>query len=204
MFTGIIEGTGSVKSISKIKSKNGHRRSDVKLTVYLGRLRKNLKVGNSVSIDGVCLTITALYNNKADFDLVEETTNRTCLGSLNVGDKVNIERSLRVGDRLEGHLVLGHVDTTGMVEDIDKSDSQIKMWIRVMDREVLRSIVTKGSIAVNGTSLTVVDITAHSFSVVLIPHTALLTTLGRKSVGDVVNIESDIISKYVSKVLPKK
>ena len=204
MFTGIIEGTGSVKSISKIKSKNGHRRSDVKLTVYLGRLRKNLKVGNSVSIDGVCLTITALYKNKADFDLVEETTNRTCLGSLNVGDKVNIERSLRVGDRLEGHLVLGHVDTTGMVEDIDKSDSQIKMWIRVMDREVLRSIVTKGSIAVNGTSLTVVDITAHSFSVVLIPHTALLTTLGRKSVGDVVNIESDIISKYVSKVLPKK
>ena len=204
MFTGIIEGTGSVKSISKIKSKNGHRRSDVKLTVYLGRLRKNLKVGNSVSIDGVCLTITALYNNKADFDLVKETTNRTCLGSLNVGDKVNIERSLRVGDRLEGHLVLGHVDTTGMVEDIDKSDSQIKMWIRVMDREVLRSIVTKGSIAVNGTSLTVVDITAHSFSVVLIPHTALLTTLGRKSIGDVVNIESDIISKYVSKVLPKK
>jgi riboflavin synthase len=204
MFTGIIEGTGSVKSISKIKSKNGHRRSDVKLTVYLGRLRKNLKVGNSVSIDGVCLTITALYNNKADFDLVEETTNRTCLGSLNVGDKVNIERSLRVGDRLEGHLVLGHVDTTGMVEDIVKSDSQIKMWIRVMDREVLHSIVTKGSIAVNGTSLTVVDITAHSFSVILIPHTALLTTLGRKSVGDVVNIESDIISKYVSKVLPKK
>ena len=176
----------------------------MKLTVYLGRLRKNLKVGNSVSIDGVCLTITALYKNKADFDLVEETTNRTCLGSLNVGDKVNIERSLRVGDRLEGHLVLGHVDTTGMVEDIDKSDSQIKIWIRVMDREVLRSIVTKGSIAVNGTSLTVVDITAHSFSVVLIPHTALLTTLGRKSIGDVVNIESDIISKYVSKVLPKK
>ena len=204
MFTGIIEGTGSVKSISKIKSKNGHRRSDVRLTVYLGRLRKNLKVGNSVSIDGVCLTIIALYNNKADFDLVEETTNRTCLGSLNVGDKVNIERSLRVGDRLEGHLVLGHVDTTGMVEDIDTSDSQIKMWIRVMDREVLRSIVTKGSIAVNGTSLTVVDITTHAFSVVLIPHTAYLTSLGRKSVGDVVNIESDIISKYVSKVLPKK
>jgi riboflavin synthase len=203
MFTGIIEGTGLVRSISKIKSKKDHRSSDVKLTVYLGHLRKNLKVGNSVSIDGVCLTITALYDNKADFDLVEETTNRTCLGSLNVGDKVNIERSLRLGDRLEGHLVLGHVDTTGMVEDIDKSDSQTKMWIRVKDREVLRSIVTKGSIAVNGTSLTVVDITTNSFSVVLIPHTALLTSLGRKSVGDVVNIESDIISKYVSNMLPK-
>ena len=203
MFTGIIEGTGSVKSIFKIKSKKGHRRSDVKLTVNLGHLRKNLKVGNSVSIDGVCLTITGLYNNKADFDLVEETTSRTCLGSLNVGEKVNIERSLRLGDRLEGHLVLGHVDTTGVVEDIHKSHSQVKMWIRVKDREVLRSIVTKGSIAVNGTSLTVVDITTHAFSVVLIPHTAYLTSLGRKSVGDLVNIESDIISKYVSKVLPK-
>jgi riboflavin synthase len=203
VFTGIVEGTGLVKSISKIKSINGRRRSDVKLTVYLGHLRKTLKVGNSVSIDGVCLTITALYSNKADFDLVEETTNRTCLGSLNVGDKVNIERSLRLGDRLEGHLVLGHIDTTGIVEDIDKSDSQIKMWIRVKDTEVLRSIVTKGSVAVNGTSLTVVDLKSNSFSVVLIPHTALLTTLGRKSVGDVVNIESDIISKYVSKTLPK-
>jgi riboflavin synthase len=203
MFSGIIEGTGSVKSISKMRSKKDQRRSDLKLTVCLGPLSKNLKVGNSVSIDGVCLTITAIHNNKADFDLVQETTNRTCLGSLKVGDKVNIERSLRLGDRLEGHLVLGHVDTTGTIEDIDKSDSQIKMWIGVKDREVLRLIVTKGSIAVNGTSLTVVDIATHSFSVVLIPHTALLTSLGRKSVGDVVNIESDIISRYVSKILPK-
>jgi riboflavin synthase len=203
MFTGIIEGTGSVKSISKMKSQKDQRRSDLKLTISLGHLSKNLKVGNSISIDGVCLTITALRNNKAEFELVEETTNRTCLGSLNIGDNVNIERSLRLGDRLDGHLVLGHVDTTGMIEDIDKSDSQIKMWIRIKDIEVLRSVVTKGSIAVNGTSLTVVDIATHSFSVVLIPHTALLTTLGRKSVGDLVNIELDIISKYVSKILPK-
>ena len=203
MFTGIIEGTGSVKSISKTIFKKDKRRSDLKLTICLGRLSKNLKVGNSVSIDGVCLTITALHNDQADFDLVEETTNRTCLSSLHVGDKVNIERCLRLGDRLEGHLVLGHIDTTGMIEDIDKSHSQIKMWIRVKDREVLRSIVGKGSIAVNGTSLTVVDIATRSFSVVLIPHTALLTSLGTKSVGDVVNIESDIISKYVSSILPK-
>ena len=203
MFTGIIEGTGSVKSISKMKFKKDQQRSDLKLTICLGRLSKNLKVGNSVSVDGVCLTITALHNDKADFDLVEETTNRTCLGSLNVGDKVNIERSLRLGDRLEGHLVLGHVDTTGMIEDIDKSHSQIKMWIRVKDKELLRSIVSKGSIAVNGTSLTVVNIATRAFSVVLIPHTVLLTSLGAKSVGDVVNIESDIISKYVSSMLPK-
>ncbi|HJT50080.1 MAG TPA: riboflavin synthase [Nitrososphaeraceae archaeon] len=203
MFTGIIEGTGSVKSITKMKSKRDRLRSDMKLTVSLGNLRKNLKVGNSISIDGVCLTITALHKAMAAFDLVEETTNRTCLGSLHAGDKVNIERSLRLGDRLEGHLVLGHIDTTGTIEDVDKSDSQIKIWIRVKDREVLRSIVTKGSIAINGTSLTVVDVITNSFSVVLIPHTALVTSLGTKSVGDVVNIESDIISKYVSNILPK-
>jgi len=203
MFTGIIEGIGSVKSISKMKSKKDRLRFDLKLTISLGHLKKNLKVGNSVSIDGVCLTITALHKGKAEFDLVEETTNRTCLGSLHVGDKVNIERSMRLGDRLEGHIVLGHIDTIGTIEDINKSDSQIKVWIKVKDREVLRSIVTKGSIAINGTSLTVVDVVTHSFSVVLIPHTASVTSLGRKSVGDVVNIESDIISKYVSNILPK-
>jgi riboflavin synthase len=203
MFTGITEGTGSVKSISKTKSNHSQRRSDIKLSIWLGQLSNGLKVGNSVSIDGVCLTVTALRNKEAEFELVEETTNRTCLGSLKVGDDVNIERSLRLGNRLEGHIVLGHVDTTGTIQEIDKSESQTKIWIRVNDVEVLRSIVSKGSIAVNGTSLTVVDVTSNAFSIVLIPHTAAVTTLGRKSVGDMVNIESDIISKYVSKVLPK-
>ena len=203
MFTGITEGTGSVKLISKTKSEHSRRRSDIKLTISVGQLSRGLKVGNSVSVDGVCLTVTALRNKEAEFELVGETTDRTCLGSLKVGDDVNIERSLRLGDRLEGHIVLGHVDTTGTIEVIDKSESQTKMWIRVNSREVMRSIVSKGSIAVNGTSLTVVDVTSNTFSVVLIPHTAAVTTLGRKSVGDMVNIESDIISKYVSNLLPK-
>jgi riboflavin synthase len=203
MFTGITEGTGSVRSISKTKSEHNHRRSDMKLTISLGQLRKGLKVGNSVSVDGVCLTVTALRNKEVEFELVEETTNRTCLGSLKVGDYVNIERSLRVGNRLEGHIVLGHVDTTGVIDEIDKSESQTKIWIRPNDGEVLRSIVPKGSIAVNGTSLTVVDVKNKAFSVVIIPHTAEITTLGKKSVGDFVNIESDILSKYVSRLLPK-
>jgi riboflavin synthase len=203
MFTGITEGTGSVKSISKTKAKNNQRRSDIKLTVWLGKLSKGLKVGNSVSIDGACLTITELRGMTADFELVEETTRRTYLGSLKVGDNVNIERSLRLGNRLEGHMVLGHVDTTGIIEDIDKSATQTKMWIRINDKEVLRSIVSKGSIAVNGTSLTVVDVTTSTVSVVLIPHTLATTTLGTKTTGDVVNIESDIIGKYVSSRLPK-
>lgn len=203
MFTGITEGTGSVKSISKTKSEYNQPRSDVKLTISLGQLSKGLKVGNSVSIDGVCLTITALRNKEADFELVEETTSRTCLGSLKVGDYVNIERSLRLGNRLEGHIVLGHVDTTGIIGKIDKSESQTKMWIRPNDGEVLKTIVSKGSIAVNGTSLTVVDVANKSFSVVIIPYTAAVTTLGKKSSGDLVNIESDILSKYVSRILPK-
>jgi riboflavin synthase len=203
MFTGITEGTGSVKSISKTKSECSQRRSDIKLTISLGHLSKGLKVGNSVSIDGVCLTITALRNKEADFELVEETTSRTCLGSLKVGDYVNIERSLRLGNRLEGHIVLGHVDTTGIIKKIDKSESQTKMWIRPNDGEVLKTIVSKGSIAVNGTSLTVVDVANKAFSVVIIPYTAAVTTLGKKSSGDLVNIESDILSKYVSRILPK-
>src|SRR5919202_3358025 len=203
MFTGITEGTGSVRSISKIKSEHNQRRSDMNLTISLGWLHKGLKVGNSVSVDGVCLTVTALRNKEAEFELVEETTNRTCLGSLKVGDNINIERSLRLGNRLEGHMVLGHVDTTGIIEDIDKAATQTKMWIRINDKEVMRSIVSKGSIAVNGTSLTVVDVTTSTVSVVLIPHTLAITTLGRKTTGDLVNIESDIIGKYVSSRLPK-
>src|SRR5918911_1712108 len=180
MFTGITEGMGSVKAISKNRSEHSKRRSDIKLTISVGQLSRGLKVGNSVSVDGVCLTVTALRNKEAEFELVGETTDRTCLGSLKVGDDVNIERSLRLGNRLEGHIVLGHVDTTGIIEEIDKSESQTKIWIRPNDGEVLRSIVSKGSIAVNGTSLTVVDVKNKAFSVVIIPHTAEITTLGKK------------------------
>ena len=203
MFTGITEGTAPVKSISKIKTKSDEPRADIKLTIQLGKLAKGLKVGNSVSIDGACLTITRLGRGMADFELVKETTKRTCLGSLKVGDKVNVERSLRLGTRLEGHIVLGHVDTTGTIDEVNTLDTQTKMWIRIKDKEILSSMVSKGSIAVNGTSLTVVDVTNNMFSVVLIPHTLAMTTLGQKSKGDVVNIESDIIGKYVLNSLPK-
>jgi riboflavin synthase len=203
MFTGITEGKGSVKSISKIKARSNKRRLHIELTICLGNLIKGLKVGSSVSIDGACLTIIHLHNRTATFELVEETTNRTCLGTLKVGDKVNIERSLRLGKRLEGHMVLGHVDTTGTVDAVHKSASQTKMWIKIKDKEVLSSIVSKGSIAVNGTSLTVVDLTTSAISVVLIPHTLAVTTLAEKSKGELVNIESDIIGKYVTRMLPK-
>ena len=203
LFTGITEGTGRVKSISKPNVKNNQPRYRIKLRVSLGKLSRGLKVGKSLSIDGACLTITRLHAGTADFELVEETTKRTSLGCLKAGDLVNIERSLQVGDRLEGHIVLGHVDAIGRIEQINKSSGQTKLWIRINDKQLMSSIVSKGSIAINGTSLTVVDVVNDSVSLVLIPHTLAVTTLGRKSIGDVVNVETDIIAKYVSNNLPK-
>ncbi|HZC20199.1 MAG TPA: riboflavin synthase [Nitrososphaeraceae archaeon] len=198
MFTGIIEGVGTVKSISKVKSKNKVPGADIQLSIYLGRLKKGLKIGNSVSIDGVCLTITRLHKGSADFQLVDETVKRSCLGLIKPGDKVNIERSLRLGDRLEGHIVLGHVDTTGIIEQIINSSGETKMWIKINDQEIFHSIVPKGPLAVDGISLTVVDVKDQKISVALIPHTLSNTTLGLKSKGDRVNIEIDVIGRYVT------
>ncbi|MBV9175630.1 MAG: riboflavin synthase [Nitrososphaeraceae archaeon] len=198
MFTGIIEGVGTVKSISKVKSKNKVPGADIQLSIYLGGLKKGLKIGNSVSIDGVCLTITRLHKGSADFQLVDETVKRSCLGLIKPGDKVNIERSLRLGDRLEGHIVLGHVDTTGIIEQIINSPGETKMWIKINDQEIFHSIVPKGPLAVDGISLTVVDAKDQKISVALIPHTLSNTTLGLKSRGDRVNIEIDVIGRYVT------
>lgn len=198
MFTGIIEGVGTVKSISKVKSKNKVPGADIQLSIYLGRLKKGLKIGNSVSIDGVCLTITRLHKGSADFQLVDETVERSCLGLIKPGDKVNIERSLRLGDRLEGHIVLGHVDTTGIIEQIINSSGETKMWIKINDQEIFHSIVPKGPLAVDGISLTVVNVKDQKISVALIPHTLSNTTLGLKSRGDRVNIEIDVIGRYVT------
>jgi riboflavin synthase len=201
MFTGIVEGLAEVKSISKVKRKN--KTVDIKLSIHLGRFRKGLKVGDSVSINGTCLTIARLYNGTADFEMIDETIKRTCLASVKPGDKVNIERSLRLGDRLEGHIVLGHVDSTGIIEEIITSPTEVKIWIKIEDNELLSSIVPKGSIAIDGISLTLVDVKASKISVALIPHTLATTTLGLKSKGDRVNIETDIIGKYLIKMLPK-
>jgi riboflavin synthase len=202
MFTGIIEGIGEVKSASKFKDKN--KAASMRLSIYLGKIYKGLKVGNSVSINGTCLTITKLCKRRtADFEVVGETIKRTCLGLVRPGDKVNIERSLRVGERLEGHIVLGHVDATGTIKEIITSTIETKIWIKIEKREVLRSIVSKGSIAIDGVSLTVVNIKDDKVSISLIPHTLANTTLGLKSNGDKVNVEIDIIGKYIINNLPK-
>ena len=202
MFTGVIEGVGEVKSICKIKDTN--KGAHTKLAISLGKITKDMKVGDSVNINGACLTITKMSKRTADFEIVDETINRTCLGLIKAGDKVNIERSLRLCDRLEGHIVLGHVDCTGMIDEIIKTRTGTHMWIRIEDRELSGSFVSKGSVAIDGISLTVVNAKYDRISIALIPHTLSTTTLGSKSKGNRVNIEIDIISRYVSNILLKK
>ena len=201
MFTGIIEGIGEVKSVYKFKDKN--KAASMRLSIYLGKIYKGLKVGNSVSINGACLTIVRLHKGIADFELVDETVKRSCMGLIKPGDKVNIERSLRLGDRLEGHIILGHVDTTGTIEEISTSCTGTKIWIKINDVSVFPSIVPKGSIAVDGISLTLIEVKNQRVSIALIPYTLDNTTLGLKSRGDSVNIEIDLIGRYVTNNLPK-
>ena len=192
MFTGIIEGTATVKSVSKVR--NG---ADTLLRIRLGKLGRGLKTGDSVSVSGACLTVSKLSKGEAEFQMVAETVRRTSLGSLKPSDKVNIERSLKVGERLEGHFVLGHVDGTGIVEDIIEKPTETTIWIK-LDEKLAKSVVPKGSIAVDGVSLTLVDIEGEKVSISLIPHTLKMTTLGKRSKGDLVNIETDILGKYVT------
>lgn len=198
MFTGIVKGMAMVTSTSK--SRSG---AETIIRVRLGKLGRGLKKGDSVCINGACLTATKLSNGDAEFEMVSETIRRTSLGQTRPGEMVNVERSLRVGDRLEGHFVLGHVDGTGIIEDIDKTSSETTIWIN-LDRELIKSVVPKGSIAVDGVSLTLVGVEDNRVSVSLIPHTSKVTTLGMKHRGDRVNIETDILGKYVMTNLPKR
>lgn len=200
MFTGIVEGTGIVKSISKIKAPK--RTADKRIEIDLGKLSRGLHEGDSVSINGTCLTATSILRNTAFFEVVKETTKRTSLGLLKAGDRVNLERSLRINDRIEGHIVLGHIDGIGTIEDIVKVPSETKVWISV-NKQISKLLVPKGSIALDGVSFTIVDVTNAAFSIALVPHTLAVTTFKSKKKGEKVNIEVDILSKYVAKLLPR-
>jgi len=194
MFTGIVEGIGKVKKISKI-TKN---RSAVQMIVDLGRHGKGLKIGQSVALNGVCLTVTKLSKNGCTFEMIDETTKKTDLGNLKPGEIVNIERSLKAGDRLEGHFVLGHVDGVGTIKKIEKKPKEVEVWIEI-PKKLSKYVVKKGSIAVDGISLTVVDIKNNLASVCLIPHTIEVTNFKTKNTGDKINIETDILGKYILK-----
>ncbi len=194
MFTGIVEGTGKVLQI-KHNTKN---RSAIKMTVDLGKNSKGLKLGQSVALNGVCLTVTGIDKSKCDFEMIEETTKKTDLGNLKTNGIVNVERSLKVGERLEGHFVLGHVDGVGVIKKIEKKPKEVQIWFEV-PKNLARFVVQKGSIAIDGISLTVVDVKKNLASVCLIPHTIDVTNFSTRKVGDKINIETDILGKYLLK-----
>ena len=194
MFTGVIEGVGKVEKITQ----NTKNRSAFQMTVDLGNYAKGLKVGQSVALNGVCLSATKISKNKCDFQMIDETIKKTDLGNLVKGAKVNIERSLKVGERMEGHFVLGHVDGIAIIKKIEKKPKEVKVWFEV-PKKLAKFIVKKGSIAIDGISLTVVDVTKNKTSVCLIPHTMKVTNFHSKKVGDKINIETDILGKYILK-----
>ncbi|MBI4559480.1 MAG: riboflavin synthase [Candidatus Hydrogenedentes bacterium] len=185
MFTGIIEEVGAVS-----------RRSGADLEILAKTVLENLRLGDSISIDGTCLTVVALNANSFVVQLSPETLARTTLSRLQPGSGVNLERSLAVGDRMGGHFVLGHVDGVGQVERIRRQD-EFSRWRFRAPSEVARYLVPKGSIAVDGISLTVVEPTKDTFDVAIIPATLAKTTLGSKRVGDPVNMEADMIGKHI-------
>ena len=194
MFTGIIIGTGKVTKLNpKPKS-----RSAIQMTVDLGKYVRGLKIGQSVAINGVCLSATKISRNKSIFEMIDETTKKTDLGNVKAGSIVNIERSLKVGDRLEGHFVLGHIDGVATITKIEKKPKEVKFWFKV-PKKLVKYVVKKGSIALDGISLTVVDAKKDIASVCLIPQTIKVTNFKSKNVGDKLNIETDILGKYIKK-----
>ena len=194
MFTGIIEGVGKVIKINK-STKN---RSAFQMTVDLGKHAKGLKIGQSVALNGVCLSVTKIAKSKCNFEMIDETIKKTDLGNLIPGAEVNIERSVKAGDRIEGHFVLGHIDGVGIIKKIEKKPKEVKIWFEV-PKNLSKFIVKKGSIAIDGISLTVVDIKKNKASVCLIPHTMKVTNFHSKKIGDKLNIETDILGKYILK-----
>ncbi|MBN1277302.1 MAG: riboflavin synthase [Deltaproteobacteria bacterium] len=191
MFTGLVEGTGIIKAVRRISN-------DMTITVSPVFDMDDLKEGDSVAVDGVCLTVTDIVKNRFSMDISGETLLRSTLGKLKHGDEVNLERALLLTDRLGGHLVSGHVDGVGVI--LKKETKQRFFILRVEINEHLsRYSIEKGSIAVDGISLTINQCGDKFFEVNIIPQTARETTILRKTVGDMVNIEMDVISKYIEK-----
>lgn len=193
MFTGIIVELGTVVSLNR----GGN---DARLAVVAENLSKDAYVGDSICINGVCLTVVNVDGKTLSFDLSGETLRSTNLGSLGPGDRVNLEPSLRADGKLGGHFVTGHIDTVGRIKEKTLAGDSFRVVIDSPER-VTSLLVNKGSVAIDGISLTVVDVSADTFIVVIIPHTAKVTTIGLKGVGDSVNLEADIIGKYVARFI---
>ncbi len=196
MFTGLVEGIGTVAGIT---SEGDGVRLGIDAPGSLATSEPP-SIGDSISINGCCLTVVSTDRARWEFQAGSETLSRTNLGQLSPGDRVNLERSLRADARLGGHFVQGHIDAVGHVERIIREGEWVTMWFTV-PAHLTRQMVSKGSIAVDGISLTLVDVTENGFSVALIPHTLKETTLGLRHEGDPVNIETDILGKYCEKLV---
>jgi len=193
MFTGLIEEIGSVDSI--VKSTKAAR-----ITIKARKVLEDVKLGDSICTNGVCLTVTYFDSEKFTVDVMAETMRRSNLGMLSKGDEVNLERALKLSDRLGGHIVSGHIDGLGKIENYTKEDNAV--WITVSAPPgILKYIVQKGSITTDGVSLTVAYIDDEKFKVSIIPHTKDVTTLPHKNIGAMVNLECDMIGKYIEKLM---
>ena len=193
MFTGIIEEIGKIKSI--VRNANS-----IKLTVFANKIMSDMHIGDSISTNGICLTVTTFDSSSFTVDVMPETVMMTNFKNLKVNDAVNLERALAANGRLGGHIVSGHIDGVGTIIKKYNDDKAIRMSFATKP-EILELIVKKGSIAIDGISLTVTDVDSTSFSVSIIEHTQGETTLTSKKIGDTVNLENDVIGKYVQKML---
>ena len=196
MFTGIIEEIGSIKGI--VASSKGGR----KLAVGCGKVMEDISIGDSLSVNGVCLTVVKRLKNEVNVEAVEETIKKTTLGSLRTGDSVNLERAATLSSRVGGHLVQGHVDTTAKVMSIERLHLSQVFRFRIQ-RQYMKYLIPVGSIAVDGVSLTVAEKLADSFKVAIIPHTLENTIFRSLRVGSTVNIELDMMAKYVESLLTR-
>ena len=193
MFTGIVEELGTIRAVRR-------GAASAVLSIGAAEVLSDLKIGDSVAVNGVCLTVTSLDDGGFTADVMHETLGRSSLGALAPGGRVNLERAMPANGRFGGHIVSGHIDGTGKIASVRPDDNAL--WYTIYAApELLRYIVEKGSITIDGISLTVAVVDEKSFSVSLIPHTAAVTTLGKKRAGDTVNLETDILGKYVEKLL---
>lgn len=193
MFTGIVEEVGKIKKIER-------NTVSAKLSIEADKVLQEIKEGDSIAVNGICLTVTSFTKNSFTADVMHETMNRTTLGKLKENSPVNLERALSVMGRFGGHMVSGHIDGRGKIVGIEKDDNAVLFTIETTEK-ILRYIVEKGSIAVNGISLTVARVDRKNFTVSVIPHTLRVTSLGSFQKGDEVNLENDIVGKYIEKLL---
>ncbi|MGC2064029.1 MAG: riboflavin synthase [Thermodesulfovibrionales bacterium] len=193
MFTGLVLGLGYVSAIAR-------RNGGARLSIDAGSLPVDAGLGDSISVNGTCLTVVEIRGSVLSFDLSDETLRSSNLGLLRLRDRVNLEPSLRPNTKMGGHFVTGHIDGVGKIESKTLTGDVYTIVIGV-DQKITGYLVKKGSVAVDGISLTVVDVMRESFSIVIIPHTASMTTIGLKTTGDTVNVEVDILGKYVAKFL---